>query len=127
MCRKGKPVKKTRVAETLWPDAPLEIAMSSMYKVCRYIRELTQDGIIIPIAESRGEVWFDMTGVVCDLTEFEKFYADKNNIESCASAVELYGAQLFFDECYEWVSPWEAYSLSKGPWFSKSLWPLLSG
>lgn len=109
MCERGRPVRKTNLAETLWPDAAPENAMSSLYKVCRYIRGFSMNGCNIPITESHGEVWLDMADVACDLDEFEKCYADRNNFESCASAVELYRAQLFFSECFEWVALLEAY------------------
>lgn len=109
ICTNGKPARKTRAAEILWPDAAPENAMSSLYKVCRHIREFSCNGFNIPVAESRGEIWLDMTGVICDLRKFEKLYADRSNVESCTSAIELYEAQLFFDESYDWVLPFEAY------------------
>ena len=107
VCERGRPVRKTRLAETLWPDASPENAMSSLYKVFRYLRDFSRNGLTI--AEGCGAVWLDMSGAVCDVMEFERLYADKKNVESCASAVKLYEAQLFSDECYEWISPYEAY------------------
>lgn len=109
VCAKGKPVKKTRLAETLWPEIPMENAMSSLYKVLRYIREFGNQDFNIPVVESMGQVCLDMTCIICDLTEFERMYCEKNNIESCIAMEEIYSAPLFFDEFYEWVAPFEAY------------------
>lgn len=109
LCARGTPVKKSRIADTLWPDTPMENAMSSLYKIFRYLRGFSDNDLAIPIRESVGEVWLDMTGIFCDLTEFDRLYNDRGKIESCAALVEIYRAQLFFDECYDWVAPFEAY------------------
>jgi two-component SAPR family response regulator len=106
LCHRGQPVRKTKIAQELWSDSAAENALSLLYKTCRYIRESEEN---IPLVEKRGFLWLDLTGVSCDILEFDRLFAEKDNIESCALAVELAKAQLFFDEAYDWVAPFEAY------------------
>ena len=109
LCNGGGPIRNTVLAEILWPDAPPANAIDSLYKVSRYLRNLRVGEESLPIVMAHGEIYFDYRKSSCDLYEFEKLYQQKEQVETWSAAVELYHGSVFYDECYDWIAPYEAY------------------
>lgn len=105
-CEMGGPVSKRRLAEALWPAAEPEQALDCLYKACRPIRNTPFASHIL---SSRGEMRLDMVGVRCDLADFRRHYAARNDIARCEAAVALYRGALLGENFYEWSNAWEAY------------------
>lgn len=105
----GKPVKKSKLWELLWPEADSKNARDSLYKVCRYLRNLIKSGIEIPLKLFRNEIFLDTYKIDTDIERFESLYNQSENISMCREAVELYTAPLLFDNYYDWTAQAEAY------------------
>lgn len=105
----GKPVKKSKLWELLWPEADSSNARDSLYKVCRYLRNLIKSGIEIPLKIFRNEIFLDTYKIDTDIARFDSLYNQNENINLCKEAVELYTAPLLFDNYYDWTAQAEAY------------------
>lgn len=109
LCNGGGPIRNTVLAEILWPDTQPANAMDSLYKVNRYLRNLHIGDESFPIVMAHGEIYFDYSKLCCDLYEFEILYQQKEHVEAWSKAIELYRGSVFYDEYYDWITPYEAY------------------
>ncbi|MDR3091135.1 MAG: hypothetical protein LBU36_02890 [Clostridiales bacterium] len=109
LMERGKPIRKQRLAETLWQDAEPENALDSIYKAVRCLQALgKREGFIMPVRADSGFMWLDMERVESDVIEFERLYAS-GRFADYEAAVELYRAPFLSKEFYEWLEQWQAF------------------
>ncbi len=107
-CNGGRPVKKRMLEELLWPEAERGRARDSLYKVCSFLNEWQEhEGIKLPLAIYREEIYLDTELIELDLQEFLKCF-DSKAVEDWERAERLYTAPLLFENSYEWVEDYEA-------------------
>lgn len=109
ICERGYPVLKETIATFLWPQAEKRKSMECLYKVWKYICNLSQMNIEIPIISERNHMYFNSDDCVIDLEQFESYYENRRDIRSCEAAIQLYRGPLYYHQCYNWISQWEAY------------------
>lgn len=98
-------MSKEKACMALWGnDSPQ--AMDSLSKVCRWLKRLSFEGRPVPIQVSRGALYLDISGIRCDLAEFNTL-SECADVESCRKAMALYKGALLFDNCYEWSVEYE--------------------
>lgn len=107
----GKYAAKEKIAEALWPEQEGRIAMSNLYMAYHYInKQAGQSGFRIPIESERGKMRIDLTGINCDLTEFDKLLekARATSVEESPDLLEqaaaLYTGSPFEDAYFKWAS-----------------------
>ena len=92
------------MAETLWPDASPKQAIDSLYKALRHIRSLSLE---IPVKQSRGSLWLDMSAISLDLEEFIHCYKSSET-RDWERAIDLYKDILLIGNTFEWAYMYEA-------------------
>ncbi len=105
LLQKGRPLRKTVAAETLWPESDAERAMDSLYKVCGVLHSLKY----LPLEAQRDVIWLDDRGIDSDFAAFERFYKAREDLDCCRAAIDLYTDPLLIHEYYEWTARAEAY------------------
>ncbi len=106
----GSYTAKEKIAEALWPEQEGRIAMSNLYMAYHYInKQAGQSGFRIPIESERGKMRIDMTGVTCDLSEFDKLLEKARAVtgertpELLEEAAALYTGLPFEDAYFDWA------------------------
>lgn len=105
LCSGGVFVSKQKIAAALWNKFTAERAMDNFYKTLKRLYCLG----FFSIENLRGKIRLNMENICCDVFTFEELYAKRREIDQCEAAVALYRGPLLFDECYDWISIWEAY------------------
>ncbi len=106
----GSYTAKEKIAEALWPEQESRIAMANLYMAYHYInKQAGQSGFRIPIESERGKMRIDMTGISCDLLEFDELLtaartapAEKMR-ELMEEAATLYTGLPFEDAYFDWA------------------------
>lgn len=107
-CNGGKAVRKRMLEELMWAEAERGKARDSLYKVCAFLNGWQEkEGIELPLAIYREEIYLDTELVELDLQKFFKCL-DSKNVEDWEHAERLYTAPLLFENSYEWVEDYEA-------------------
>lgn len=110
LIRKGNPVKKLWIAETLWPLAEQPQALDSLYKVIRFWKSDEVLHTYFPLKSRSNELELELKQeqISCDIWDFEKYIA-LEEIKQMEAAVNLYSGPFLFQEYYEWTAEYEAY------------------
>lgn len=107
-CNGGRAVKKRMLEELMWAGAERGKARDSLYKVCAFVsRWQEKEGVELPLAIYREEIYLDTESIELDLREFLRCL-DSNDVRDWERAVQLYTAPLLFENSYEWVEDYEA-------------------
>ena len=109
LCCNGKrAVKKRMLEELMWAEAERGRARDSLYKVCAFLNRWQKtEGIRLPLAVYREEIYLDTGLIELDLQEF-LLCLDSKAVEDWERAEQLYTAPLLFENSYEWVEEYEA-------------------
>lgn len=109
LCCNGKrAVKKRMLEELMWAEAERGKARDSLYKVCAFINQWQRaEGVQLPLAIYREEIYLDTELIELDLQEF-LMCLDSNAVKDWERAEQLYTAPLLFENSYEWVEDYEA-------------------
>lgn len=92
----------------MWAEAERGKARDSLYKVCAFLNGWQEkEGIELPLAIYREEIYLDTELVELDLQEFLKCF-NSNSVDDWEHAERLYTAPLLFENSYEWVEEYEA-------------------
>lgn len=92
----------------MWAEAERGKARDSLYKVCAFLNGWQEkEGVELPLAIYREEIYLDTELIKLDLQEFLKCL-DSKNVEEWECAERLYTAPLLFENSYEWVEEYEA-------------------
>lgn len=92
----------------MWAEAERGKARDSLYKVCAFLNGWQEkEGVELPLAIYREEIYLDTELIELDLQEFLKCF-DSKNVEDWERAERLYTAPLLFENSYEWVEEYEA-------------------
>lgn len=107
-CSGGKAVKKRMLEELMWAEAERGKARDSLYKVCTFLNQWQKtEGVILPLAIYREEIYLNTELIELDLQEFF-MCLDSKVVEDWERAEQLYTAPLLFENSYEWVEDYEA-------------------
>ncbi|MBO5623765.1 MAG: hypothetical protein J5959_19290 [Butyrivibrio sp.] len=111
MCEQGKLVSKKKAAEMLWPDSTPSQAMNNLYKVCHYLKTSESPISLIPIFIDNQYLSLNVHLINSDLTQFMKLISQKDDDFPLfyANAEALYSGPVLYDECYDWILPYEAF------------------
>lgn len=94
--------------ELMWAEAERGKARDSLYKVCAFINQWQRaEGVQLPLAIYREEIYLDTELIELDLQEF-LMCLDSNAVKDWERAEQLYTAPLLFENSYEWVEDYEA-------------------
>lgn len=92
----------------MWAEAERGRARDSLYKVCAFVNQWQQsEGVELPLAIYREEIYLDTEPIELDLQEFLMCF-DSKEAEDWERAEQLYTAPLLFENSYEWVEDYEA-------------------
>lgn len=92
----------------MWAEAERGKARDSLYKVCAFINQWQRaEGVQLPLAIYREEIYLDTELIELDLQEF-LMCLDSNAVKDWERAEQLYTAPLLFENSYEWVEDYEA-------------------
>lgn len=92
----------------MWAEAERGKARDSLYKVCGFLHGWQEkEGVELPLAIYREEIYLDTELVELDLQEFFG-YLNSKNVDDWERAERLYTAPLLFENSYEWVEDYEA-------------------
>ena len=105
-CERGGPLPKRTAASLLWPDCTDIQAVNSLSHLFRRINKLPYP---IPLQQDKKNIWLDMDFIYCEIYEFEELYSRSGDVDACERALSLYRGLLFYLDCFEWASQWEAY------------------
>ena len=107
-CNGGKAVRKRMLEELMWAEAERGRARDSLYKVCAFLNGWQErEGVALPLAIYREEIYLDTELIELDLQKFFKCL-DSEKVEDWERAERLYTAPLLFENSYEWVEDYEA-------------------
>ena len=107
-CNGGKAVRKRMLEELMWAEAERSRARDSLYKVCAFLNGWQErEGVALPLAIYREEIYLDTELIELDLQKFFKCL-DSEKVEDWEYAERLYTAPLLFENSYEWVEDYEA-------------------
>lgn len=107
-CNGGKAVRKRMLEELMWAEAERGRARDSLYKVCAFLNGWQErEGVALPLAIYREEIYLDTDLIELDLQKFFKCL-DSEKVEDWERAERLYTAPLLFENSYEWVEDYEA-------------------
>lgn len=111
VCEQGHFLSKKKAAATLWPASNPVQAMNSLYKLCQYFKNAAAPLSLLPLTIENQSLSLDLERIDSDLSAFMQLSSPKScDFLSCYTAAEaLYTAPLLFDECYDWIAPYEAY------------------
>ena len=90
----------------LWPESSEKQSIDNLFRLCKRIQKLPEN---IPLYYDKKTVWLDRKQIKCELYEFEQLYQNRKTPEACERALSLYRGMLFYEDCYEWSAPQEAY------------------
>lgn len=94
--------------ELMWAEAERGKARDSLYKVCAFVNQWQKaEGVQLPLAIYREEIYLDTELIELDLQEF-LVCLDSRAVEDWERAEQLYTAPLLFENSYEWVEDYEA-------------------
>lgn len=105
-CEHGGPLPKKMAAVLLWTESTDVQAANNLSHLCHRIRQLS---IPIPLYQDKKNIWLDMSLIYCEIYEFEELYKRTEDADACEKALSLYRGLLFYLDCFEWASQWEAY------------------
>lgn len=92
----------------MWAEAERGRARDSLYKVCAFLNGWQErEGVALPLAIYREEIYLDTDLIELDLQKFFKCL-DSEKVEDWERAERLYTAPLLFENSYEWVEDYEA-------------------
>lgn len=92
----------------MWAEAERGRARDSLYKVCAFLNGWQErEGVALPLAIYREEIYLDTELIELDLQKFFKCL-DSEKVEDWERAERLYTAPLLFENSYEWVEDYEA-------------------
>lgn len=92
----------------MWAEAERGKARDSLYKVCAFVNQWQKtEGIRLPLAIYREEIYLDTELIELDLQEF-LMCLDSKAVKDWERAEQLYTAPLLFENSYEWVEDYEA-------------------
>ncbi len=107
-CNGGKAVRKRMLEELMWAEAERGRARDSLYKVCAFLNGWQErEGVALPLAIYREEIYLDTELIELDLQKFFKCL-NSEKVEDWERAERLYTAPLLFENSYEWVEDYEA-------------------
>lgn len=107
-CNGGKAVRKRMLEELMWAEAERGKARDSLYKVCAFLNGWQEkEGVDLPLAIYREEIYLDTELIELDLREFLTCL-DSEDVREWERAERLYTAPLLFENSYEWVEDYEA-------------------
>ncbi len=107
-CNGGKAVRKRMLEELMWAEAERGKARDSLYKVCAFLNGWQEkEGVDLPLAIYREEIYLDTELIELDLREFLTCL-DSEDVRDWERAERLYTAPLLFENSYEWVEDYEA-------------------
>lgn len=92
----------------MWAEAERGKARDSLYKVCAFLNGWQEkEGVDLPLAIYREEIYLDTELIELDLREFLTCL-DSEDVRDWERAERLYTAPLLFENSYEWVEDYEA-------------------
>lgn len=92
----------------MWAEAERGRARDSLYKVCAFLNGWQErEGVALPLAIYREEIYLDTELIELDLQKFFKCL-NSEKVEDWERAERLYTAPLLFENSYEWVEDYEA-------------------
>lgn len=92
----------------MWAEAERGKARDSLYKVCAFVNQWQKtEGVRLPLAIYREEIYLDTELIELDLQEF-LMCLDSKAVKDWERAEQLYTAPLLFENSYEWVEDYEA-------------------
>ncbi len=100
----GKPVSKRYIASVLWPESNMTHARDCLYKTLSWFRTRPELCELFGLKIYRESISFCTDALSVDLTEFDRCYARRDDIDCCERALELYNGPLFWQNCYDWTS-----------------------
>jgi len=106
----GNYTAKEKIAEALWPEQEGRIAMSNLYMAYHYINKQSgRLGFRIPIESERGKMRIDLSGISCDLLEFDRLLGEARTASRekrpalMERAAALYTGLPFEDAYFGWT------------------------
>ncbi len=101
--RLGKPVDRTNLATTIWPDSELADALYSLRRTLSDIRAALGTSAAALVSPSTSSIQLDPGLVWVDVGEFEMHVAS-SNVEGLSRAVTLYRGPLLNEWRHEWIA-----------------------